>query len=71
MLMLLKVVSGFWAAGTARSSHKNSKRQDAREGGESPPLPRNCERSMPGCSSFRQDFGRILFLVLEKIEKNH
>jgi hypothetical protein len=27
---------------------KNSNRQDAREGGESPPLPRNCERSMPG-----------------------
>jgi hypothetical protein len=52
-----------------KQPQQNSYRQDAREGGESPPLPRNCERFMPGCSSFRQDFSQGLFLVLEKIKE--
>src|ERR1700722_1897017 len=35
--------------GPCRSSTHHYNRQDAREGGESPPLPRNCERTCFRC----------------------
>jgi hypothetical protein len=50
------------AAPLRGSAIHHSNRQDAREGGESPPLPRNCERPCPGTRRWdigrRQDFSQ-------------
>jgi hypothetical protein len=51
-----------WRLGCSKSSSKvhHGNRQDAREGGEIPPLPRNCERPCPDTRPFgSSDVGRI------------
>jgi len=56
MLIPLKVVSLVFGCTQGMQPQPISYSQDAREGGESPPLPRNCERSGLDGTSFGQGF---------------
>ena len=65
-----------WLLNYGVSAIHHNNRQDAREGGESPPLPRNCERQLLwnpviGTSSACENSARILYAVCERTRYNH